>query len=140
MNTPGTSLCSLTDETRIPKFFRVTEQVFPFPSSFQPFPTSQDSDHFPRATFTSLSLVSAEPSNKTSEVETKASNIIVVKFSIELEFYYNEFDWGLIYRCRVVHFVPAGENIERRKSNQLMCRQIGAEGGKGNNMFYKVVH
>ena len=25
---PGTSLCSLSDETRIPKFFRVTEQVF----------------------------------------------------------------------------------------------------------------
>ena len=24
---PGTSLCSLTDETRIPKFFRVTDQV-----------------------------------------------------------------------------------------------------------------
>ena len=105
-NATGTSLCSLTDETRIPKFFRVTEQVFAFYSTAQDyFSTSQDSEHFPRATFTSLSLISAEPSNKTSsEVGTKSNsnNIVVVNFSIELEFYYNEFDWGLIYRYKVV--------------------------------------
>ena len=34
-NPTGTSLCSLTDETRIPKFFRVTEQVFAFYSTVQ---------------------------------------------------------------------------------------------------------
>ena len=100
MHYTGTSLCSLTDETRIPKFFRVTEQVFSISSQIQlPFFSPQDSDHFPRATFTTLNLLSAEPSNKT---ETKASNIIVVNFSIELEFYYSEFDWGLIYRCPIL--------------------------------------
>ena len=36
-NLTGTSLCSLTDETRIPKFFRVTEQVF---ASIQLFKTN----------------------------------------------------------------------------------------------------
>ena len=63
---------------------------------------SQDSEHFPRSTFTSLSLISAKPNSTNTEVanefKAKASNIIAVNFSIELEFYYNEFDWGLIYR------------------------------------------
>ena len=72
----GTSLCSLADQTRLPKFFRVTEA---------------DREHFPRNTFSSLALLSAAPSSlKAAALE--------IAFSIQLEFYYNEFDWGVIYR------------------------------------------
>jgi len=85
----GTSLCSLSDQARIPKFFRVTDKDMP---------------HFPRDSFTSLQL---------EKVNVLSKSIMNITFKIDLEFYYNEFDWGIIYR------------------------EIGADGGRANNMFYK---
>ena len=70
----GTSLCSLSQADRIPKFFRVTERDLP---------------HFPRDSFASLSLDS---------VEAAGPSTLNITCSISLEFYYNEYDWGLIYR------------------------------------------
>eukprot|EP00090_Calanus_glacialis_P031702 TRINITY_DN52699_c0_g1_i1.p1 TRINITY_DN52699_c0_g1~~TRINITY_DN52699_c0_g1_i1.p1 ORF type:complete len:916 (+),score=207.05 TRINITY_DN52699_c0_g1_i1:231-2750(+) len=85
----GTSLCSLSDQARIPKFFRVTDK---------------DTAHFPRDSFTSLQL---------ENVNVVSKSVMNITFKIDLEFYYNEFDWGIIYR------------------------EIGADGGRANNMFYK---
>ena len=65
----------------------------------------QDREHFPRATFSSLKL---------NGVTHTTNNKLNVSFTVELEFYYNEFDWGVIYR------------------------QIGLAGGRADNMFYKV--
>ena len=108
----GTSLCSLTEDTRIPKFFRVTDQ---------------DAPHFPPRTFSSLHLSSATPLpphtlNITFTIQVAISRTLNINSSSQpvlqpphpqLDFYYNEYDWGIIYR------------------------QIGLEGGRSNDMFYK---
>ena len=106
---PGTSLCSLSENDRIPKFFRVTDR---------------DLGHFPSNSFASLKLSEGETKLLRScdnidvyamSVSPRGAQQLGVKISIQLEFYYNEYDWGVIYR------------------------EIGSQGVIGeNNKFYKV--
>lgn len=56
------------------KFFRVSDQ---------------DKDSFPAKTFESLSLVEAEASSTTE---------VAVTWRVSLDFYFTDFDWGLIFR------------------------------------------
>ena len=88
----GTSLCSLSDQARIPKFFRVTDK---------------DTAHFPRDSFTSLQLengavvlirISEYVKTIIFSVNVVSKSVMNITFKIDLEFYYNEFDWEIIYR------------------------------------------
>ena len=87
----GAKLCRLSETDKIPKFFRVTDR---------------DLVYFPSNSFTSLKLDSGE--NHCVKVFIKdtqfflvtplTGNSFNVSIKIGIEFYYNEYDWGLIYR------------------------------------------
>ena len=88
----GTSLCRLSENDKIPKFFRVTDR---------------DLVYFPSNSFTSLKLDSGKITNQTHDfvinmshpsVTPISGNSFNVSINIGLEFYYNEYDWGIIYR------------------------------------------
>ena len=138
----GTSLCSLTDETRIPKFFRVTEQVFVFltsqknsfekiscrTASTSPGPPSPPSASSRPSPTTRPARVKARPRPPTSSWSTSPSSLSSTITSLTGGWYTGA---GL--------FTDHNLCLEKVSSKKMCFRQIGAEGGKGNNMFYKVL-
>ena len=103
-------MCSLSNQDRIPKFFRVT---------------NKDLLHFPKDTFSSLQLTNSKTTfskfySLSLGIAVTALSKIVLSLSlkIDLEFYYNEFDWGLIYRyilslIRIYSFNVISEKLEQ---------------------------
>ena len=68
---------------------------------------NKDTAHFPWDSFTSLKLekgavflirISKYVKTIIFSVNVVSKSVMNITFKIDLEFYYNEFDWGIIYR------------------------------------------